>query len=280
MKNISVILTRYNESNKLIIPCLKKLAKQKNIRVDIFFLDQKSDNQIKKLCNGLSNQDIKIFYKKIPIISLSYARNYGIKLAKTDKILFIDCDAIPDKNWAYELLKIFDINEKIAIVGGKSEPLWLKKPKWYHKSNIIREIYSLIDLSNEPIKTMKIVGVNFGINKKLLKEESYFNENLGRRPGSLLGGEESDLCKRSINKGFLIYYTPQAIVKHQIQIDRMSLKWILRRFYYGGVGKAIIGGLPKTYSKKRNIYDKLIFPLIVIPYFIGYLNGKIKKYRK
>ena len=276
MKRISIILTRYNEPNYLVIPCLESLSKQKNINSIIYFLDQRNDKKIREFCRKLTNKRNKIIYKKIQAKSLSYARNFGIKLSKTNLVLFTDCDAILEENWAFELSKTFDINKKIVIVGGKSQPLWLEKTKWYHKSNIIRDIYSLFDIGDEIKQTDRIVGVNFAIRKDLLGGEAYFNKDLGRRPGSLLGGEESDLCKRTIKKNLLIYYTPNAIIKHQIQKDRMSLKWIIRRFYYGGYSKALTGGSPKTYSDKRNIYDILLLVIIIIPYLFGYLVGKLK----
>lgn len=276
MNKITITLTRYRESNDLINPCLKMLAKQKKIKAEIYFLDQKYDKNTKKLCKNISSKNIKFLYKVIPDKSLSYARNEGIKLAKTDIILFIDCDAIPMKDWAFELAKIFKIDNKIAVVGGKSIPKWIKNPSWYHKSNIAMDVYSLIDISNKVTPTEKIVGVNFAINKKHLGNEAMFNVNLGRRPGSLLGGEETDFCRRILKKGFKIYYTPYAVVKHQIQKDRMTLYWLIKRFYYGGLGKAMIGGAPKTYSSKRNIYDIFLMAIIIVPYVIGYLKGRIK----
>ena len=280
MKKISITLTRYNEQNELVAPCIKMLSKQKNIKAVVYFLDQKNDKDMMNLCKKLSNSNVKILYRNIPAKSLSYARNEGIRLCRTDVLLFIDCDAIPKINWAYELSKTFDVDKKIAIVGGKSVPKWLKKPRWYNKSNIAMEVYSLIDLSNKTIPTNKIVGVNFGLKKSLLGKEACFDENLGRRPGSLLGGEESDLCRRTLSKKLKVFYTPDAVVEHQIQLDRMSLYWLMRRFYYGGLGKAIMGGKPQTYCKKRNVYDKVLLPIIAVPYILGYNQGRKLKNEK
>jgi len=277
MFNITIIITRYQESNDFIKPCLEALSRQKNIIAKIYFLDQKYDNKIKKIISKLSNKNIKFIYKKIPAISLSYARNLGVKLSTTNIVLFIDCDAIPEYHWAYELSKVFSINENIAIVGGKSIPIWGDKIKWFCKSNIIKEIYSLIDISVKIISVNKIMGVNFGINKKVLKDEILFNENLGRRQGKLFGGEETELCRRVINNGLKVYYTPYAIVKHQIQKDRISLKWIIKRFFYAGYTRAILGGYPQPYSKQRNIYDYMFLIIIFIPYIFGYLKGKLIK---
>jgi len=276
MKKVSIIVTRYNEPNSLINPCLVALSKQKDIVANVYFLDQKKDKKIKSFCEKLSSKNIKIIYKNIPAKSLSYARNKGISLSKTEIILFIDADAIPLQDWAFELAKIFNSKKKIAVVGGKTNPKWLINPKWYHNSNILMETYSDLDLGGGIKEVDRITGGNAGLNKKILKEETFFDENLGRRPGSLLSGEECDLCKRTKKKGFRIFYNGNAIIQHQIQKERMNLSWVMKRFYWGGYGRAIMGGMPKTYTNKRNIYDKLILMIIFIPYLIGFLRGKMK----
>ena len=138
------------------------------------------------------------------------------------------------------------------------------------------DIYSIFNLGKNTKETDRIVGVNFGLNKKLLKKQAFFDETLGRRPGTLFGDEESDLCKRSREKDFKVFYNGKSIVEHQIQENRMNLIWVMRRFYYGGYGKAILGGAPKTYTNKRNIYDKLVLIVVVIPYIVGFLRSKIK----
>lgn len=274
---VSIVVTRYNESNETLFMCLKGLAKQKKCICFIYVLDQKDDKETEILCNKLTSKNIKFFYKKIPVKGLSYARNLGIKYSKTDIILFIDSDAIPDEYWAYNLTKVFYIYDAIGIVGGKSEPLWRDKLRWYCYSNLLEDMYSILNLNENIIQTNKIMGVNFGINRKILGKETYFNENFGRRPGLLIGGEETDLCRRCLKKGFKILYTPFAIVKHQIFKERMQLKWIIKRFYFAGHSRNILGGMPQPYIKKFNIYDVLLLIVVIIPYILGYIKGKLNK---
>ena len=52
MKKATVIITRYEESNNLIIQCIEAISSQKNIDLDVYFLDQKNDEIIKKLCKN------------------------------------------------------------------------------------------------------------------------------------------------------------------------------------------------------------------------------------
>ncbi len=280
MNKITIVITRYNETDDLVNPCLIAVSKQRDIQAIVYFLDQKQDKKIKSLCKKLSNKNIQLIYKNIPVKSLSYARNIGIKLSKTDIVLFTDADAIPNTNWATSLAQIFNSKKRIAIVGGKSIAKWLIKPKWYHKSNILMDAYSILDKGNKTKETDTIVGVNFGLNKNLLKKEAFFDEDLGRRPGSLLGGEESDLCKRTIKKGFKVFYNGESIVQHQVQKDRMNLSWVLKRAYYWGYGRAMLGGAPRIYATQRNFYDKLVLLIIFPAYVVGFFIGKIKRIKQ
>ena len=189
-------------------------------------------------------------------------------------MLFTDSDAIPESNWAYELSRIYALDKKIAIVGGKSFPKWLKKPRWYHKSNIVLELYSLVNLSEKVISTVKVVGVNFSLSKKRLGNLTTFKENLGRKDGKLLGGEETDMCSKAKDKDLLVYFNPKAAVAHQIPTERISFSWVIKRMYFGGYSRALRGGRPSTFHKKRNIWDRIILPILAIPYTLGYWKGK------
>jgi GT2 family glycosyltransferase len=274
MERATIVLTRYKETNELIMPCLAGLSRQVKIRADVLFLDQQKDKEIKKYCIQNNTKNIKLIYKNIPVKNLSYARNLGIGMARNKKVLFIDCDAFPDKIWAYSLANA--LNGVTAVVGGKAVPKWMDRNKWFCNSHVAREIYSLIDMGNGKIEKEKVIGVNFGINMVLLKKEAFFNESLGRRPGTLLGGEETDLCKRALQKGYKVYYVGSAVVTHQIQKERMNLFWLIKRFYYGGISRGIKGGMPKTHTTKRNLYDFLVLAIMFIPYTLGLLQGKMR----
>jgi GT2 family glycosyltransferase len=277
MKKADVVITRYNESDKLVQDCFNSLSKQKKVNLNIIYLEQSNEfKSSKKLCNTKSNKNIKFIFKKIKPISLSYARDLGIRLSKNKYVLFTDIDAMPKNNWAEEMINSLEKKTNTAIVGGKSIPKWSKKSRWYHQSKIVLELYSMVDILDYEGEVEKVVGVNFGINKNILRSESNFNQNLGRKDGDFSGGEETDLCNRAHKKGYRIIYNPQSEVVHQVSKERMSFFWILKRMYYGGVSRSKRGGKPKTFTKKRNIYDKIILPILAIPYLMGYMRAKIK----
>lgn len=276
MNQMTIVVVRYREGLNTVKSCLNSLANQEEIKADILFLDQNKDNKIITYLNKLNEKgdNVTFLYENIPDVSLSYARNYGVKRSKTSFIAFTDPDCIVTRNWAYKLYQELKKNN-VAIVGGKVIPLWTEGKKWYCKSIIIQELLALINLSDRVIGTKKIVGANFAINKKILGNEAYFKESLGRIRGIPLGGEETDLCERAHRKGFKVVYTPFAVVYHKIPKERLRKGWFVKRIFYGGVSRALRGGKPEQFHNKRNFYDFIILPPLLLIYSLGFIYGKL-----
>lgn len=214
--------------------------------------------------------DIGIKIIQLSKLGLAHARNEGIKEAKGEIISFLDDDAIADESWLSNLVKSFS-KSSIGIVGGPIYPIWPKNGiKSIKNSNLAKEWLSLIEISEKKIFIDRVFGCNFSVKKKIFQEFGLFNTQLGRKNGGFLGGEDTEFCNR-INKKYKILYNPDVKVSHLIDSERLTLKWIYKRAYYGGYSKAFQKKLPKRLSQKNrfNLFD---FTLL-FPYFIGYFKG-------
>lgn len=269
---LSVVVTRYGESDGTVKKCLLSLGKQGGMDIEVLFLDQKKSPAVKGIIKSINGKHITAKYINIPAISLSYARNYGLNIAATNYIAFCDADCILDKYWAYEIMQVFK-KYKAAIVGTKIMPDWNSKTIFLHESKFIREFYSLLDYSQNITAIPKVVGASFAIDKKLAGHDAYFDENLGRRPELFIGGEETDLCARVKAKKGKIIYTPRAIAYHQISKERIRLGWIVKRVFYGGISRALRGGKAEPFNKTLTTLDKLSIFIIFPFYLLGYIKG-------
>lgn len=278
--DLTITLTRYKEPNWLFHESLLALSRQENITASILVLDQFYNQETKEYIETLSNNYLSFEYIVIEARSLSYARNQAISFCKTDILLYLDSDALPEKNWAFEMFTVFKKNKNIAIIGGKIVPKWHKKPLFLIKSDAIRDLYSLLDLWDQTFPNKKVVGANFGIHIWLLEKEAYFNENLWRSEWILLWWEETDLCKRAIAKNLIIMYVGSAIVVHQILPERINVRWITKRLYWGWYGKYISWGTPGTSNKSKSLISKILLPIIAIPYAFWYTVSLIKHHSK
>ena len=272
---VTITFTRYAEPNWLIIETLKSLSKQTDIKSTILFLDQKDDHEIQLVLEKLNTENLNFIRELIPAKSLSYARNLAIQKSENDLILFIDSDAIAKPDWARNMTDAL-LEENVGIVGGRILLKWHKEPLMLAKARVVREQYSELDLGVETKEVQKVIGASFAINKKLLGADAYFDENLGRREGILLGGEETDLCNRAHLAGLRVLYQGLAVVDHQVLPERITYSWIFKRIFYAGYGRSKSGGTPSP-SHQMGAWDYLILPIILPVYLAGYIKQKISR---
>jgi GT2 family glycosyltransferase len=278
---ISIVIARFNEDNDLVINCLSNLSKNK-FNFKIYFLNQINDDpELPILLKQLAlKNNLSCEYINIPNKSLSFARNYGLKISESDIVAFLDIDCIVDKYWVKNIYDTFEKYPEAGIVGGKILPLWQEKMKWFHDSKIIQNFYSLLDLNTDSIVDVgRIVGANFAIKKSVLNKETYFREDLGRMEGRLISGEDSELCLRAASKGIPIKYSPNSPILHIIPKERMEFKWIANRVYYGAFSKAYMGIYPRVKNDTKKNYrfkDYAIFFYFIPIYLFGFFFGRLK----
>ncbi len=273
---ITITFTRYSEPNWLVIETLEGLSKQINIKAIILFFDQKDDQEIQSVLESLNIDNLKFIRELIPANSLSYARNLAIQKSEHDLILYLDSDAVAKPDWAVNMTDAL-LKETVGVVGGRILLKWHKTPLMLAKASVVREQYSGLDLGDETKEFHKVVGASFAINRKLLGTEAYFDENLGRRGGMLLGGEETDLCNRARLAGLKIIYQGLAVVDHQVLPERITYSWIFKRIFYAGYGRSQSGGPPSP-SHRMGGWDYLIMPIILPFYFAGFIYQKMFKW--
>ena len=271
MVSTTITLTRHDEPNRLIVGTLKALALQENVSAVILFFDQRPDAETASLCQSLDSENIRFNYRPLEPCGISRARNTAIAACKTETLLFIDADAIPDPGWAASLAEAL-LPDNVGIAGGRILPEWHKPPLLITKARTVREQYSMLDYGDDMLQVPRVVGASFGIHLERLGQEARFDEDLGRRNGLLLGGEESDLCTRARDAGLQILYQGKAVVHHQVLPERIRYRWIFRRLFYAGVNRALRGGMPSP-SHRMTLWDYIFMPLVMIPYALGYRKG-------
>ena len=305
LPKISVIIPTYGRE-KILIESIKDVLIQEYSDFEVLVIDQTQNHEpeTKKFLSELANAQ-KINWHKVNWASLPGARNYAVRRAKGDIVLFIDDDVKLEPNYLQAHAKNYQENQEIGAVAGRVFdrmkladsaqanqdnsaytidylPEEAKDPgiAWYH-----------IDLvhTTKPQQVISARGCNMSFRKEIFtKYDIWFDE---RFRGSAVR-EESDFCLRLRKTNYKIWYDPEANLVHLGEetggchdISTRSLKYQLT-FYHNHFLMALKN---LTLSQQIRLYIKLFdchvlgnppcnksgSPIKIITRFIFYILGFI-----
>ncbi len=258
-QNLSIVIVTL-KSEKVIHQCIKSL----NQNISIIVVEH-SDN--KKLKEDLEKKynNLKCILAKSNL-GMGSGNNIGLKAANTDYVLLLNPDVLLEDNTIEEL---FLASQNLANFSMLA-PL----EKNFNNYGFLNKKKSNKNLEDAPFEVDFIDGFAMLINKKKFKEIDYFDENF------FMYLENNDLCKRSRDKGDLIYIVPKSKINHlaakavdkkyedEVEFSR-NWHWIWSKFYFNkkhyGFFKAFYEGFPRYCSS----LIKFLFYLLI--------NNKKKK---
>jgi glycosyltransferase involved in cell wall biosynthesis len=303
---ISVIIPTYGRE-EILKDSIEDVFKQKYPHFEIIIVDQTITHkpEIQDYLDDLSKQE-KISYFRVNWASLPGARNYGVRQAKGDIILFIDDDIQLPEGYLKAHAKNYQNHEIGAVAGRVFDRMKLADSQkqsqddqpytieylppeamdpgiaWYH-----------IDLvhTTQPQRVISVRGCNMSFRREIFaKYNIWFDE---RFRGSAVR-EESDFCLRLRATGYHIWYDPEAYLIHLGEetggchdISTKSLKYQFT-FYHNHF---LMGLKNLTISEQLRLYAKLFdchvlghppcnksgSPIKIITrgmfYFLGFFNA-------
>lgn len=201
---------------------------------------------------------------------ISTARNAGIEEARSDKILFIDDDAIPTEGYLETASAALDTEHVVA--GRVTHP----------GEGIISKLASpYYPTGTEAGYVPLVVGCNMAFRREVFENVGYFDEGFG------WGHEETELSER-IRDEYRIYYEPKMEVIHSyaesvldywrtryrfgpadiyrsrqkgLSTAELILETFHPKWYYHPVPTALpvaaIGGIVENISRIRTLYGQL-----------------------
>jgi len=213
-------------------------------------------------------------------LGLLESRNRGARLATGDIIAFIDDDAIAEKNWIKELVKMYRMGAIAA--GGKLLPLWIaKKPRW-----LPEEFYWLIGATHlgfpeEVTEVRNTFGSNLSFRRDVFLELGGFNTRMGGIKGSkMLQGGETELCERMRRKyGRGVMYNPNAIVYHKIFERRTKICFLVKRAFWQGYSKAVMKSVVKKIDEEKDFLKYLLIDRTTAR-LGGFIRGSVEDLSK
>lgn len=238
---ISFIICTYNRE-QYIYECLNRLAT--NTAKDgweIILVNNNSTDSTADECRRFvaDYKPLNYHYFVETQQGLSFARNRGIAEAQGEWLVFLDDDAMVEKDYIANLQIHLSKHPEAGAFGGQITPFFEEgEPSWYSRWSM--GFVSAIDRGGQthifPDNKFPI-GANMGIKREVIDAVGAFNTELGRTGNNLLAGEEKDLFNRIRKAGYPIFYFPHIGVKHCIPARRTTKEFVSRLAYGVGVSE-------------------------------------------
>ena len=260
-RTVSIIIPTYNRSDFLsftLESCINQTYSKDHY--EIIVADNNSTDNTKAVVEEWkAKSGVPIKYVLETRQGAHYARNTSAKLSQSEILYFTDDDMIADKNLLKNIVKIFDLDYNIAVVGGKVLPKWeFDPPDWllkYFKDGTL----SLIDKPEKLIIADFDIGIyscHQMIRKEILFECGGFNPDIAKE--KLIGNGETGLSIKILNKGYSFGYTSEAVTYHVIPRTRMTQKYINSR--YGNQGNCdSFTTFRKNEHSKKSLLKLILF---------------------
>ena len=204
---VSVIICTYNR-DKYLDQCLKSIRTQNYQNYEIIVVNGPSTDETE---NIIKKYDAIIVIRQEFLYGISASRNCGISAARGDIVAFIDDDAVADPDWLKNLVTCYH-DDSVGSVGGIVYEHG--KTSVQFRNGIINKsgISFAVRSPDSPPKKNQFptcIGTNCSFKKSVLHLaggfDPYFRYHL----------DESDLCVRIVQAGFLILFQEGAIVIHR-----------------------------------------------------------------
>lgn len=226
---ISVIICTYNRE-RYIFNVLKSIADGDlpHSKYEIVLVDNNCGDNTRGECERFTAAypDIRLRYIVETNQGLSYARNCGIRNSEGDILVYVDDDALVNRQYLSTYADFFAHNTAVAAAGGPILPRYdgCEEPSWmshYTRQLITGKLF--LGQNERPFPPNAFPGGgNAAYRKEVFDKVGLFNVELGRKGDSLVGAEEKDLFDKMTTLGMSFHYLPTAILYHLIPPKKLT----------------------------------------------------------
>ena len=243
----SVIIATYNRADSLreTLAALARLATKEEW--ELIVVDNNSTDDTRAVIEDAAKHfPVELRYLFEPEQGRCAALNQAIVASRGEIIATTDDDAFPETDWldrAAEGLERFDCD----FVGGQVLPLWRgSQPRWLaNRPGLHWAVIALMDFGLEPVEFGRNgipwpLGVNEVTRREAFTRVGLFDNQLGRKAGTLRNQANREWHLRAREVGIRGFYIPEMVVHHVISPDRLTKRYFRRWLYWHGVSRSIL----------------------------------------
>jgi glycosyltransferase involved in cell wall biosynthesis len=244
---VSVIIATYNRAS-LLGACLEHLARQRFAAGDeVIVVDNgSSDSTPEVIEQARVRFDVPLRHLDESCPGKSRALGSALQIAAGDVLAFTDDDVDVDDCWL-DAIRATMQDETTALIGGPVSPRWeVDAPRWLRSAAAgygrLTAPLALLDYGPDVVELGQrtVLGANLAVRREVLTRLGGFAPHLGKLRGTLLSGEDHELCHRVQAAGLRALYCPDVRVRHRVPAERMRMRYYLSWFFWSGITNAAL----------------------------------------
>jgi GT2 family glycosyltransferase len=180
-------------------------------------------------------------------------------MAAGDVLAFLDDDVNVDGEWLRVVRETMG-NPDIALMGGRVIPRWeATVPEWMRGAPTrharLGAPLGLLDYPHDVVQlgARTVLGANMAVRRSVFDTVGGFATHLGKLRGTLLSGEDHELCLRVQRAGFRAVYEPRAVVQHWVPAERTRVRYFVNWFYWSGITNAMLDAASPPAAEGRTL---------------------------
>jgi glucosyl-dolichyl phosphate glucuronosyltransferase len=180
---------------------------------------------------------VTVLRNSCPEPGASGSRNTGAFHLDTPLIALLDDDASARPGWLAGLLAPFD-DPEVCGTGGAVAPVWeARRPGWVPDEFLWAWCASFTGMPTTTSRVRNVWSVSMAVRRGVFEKVDGFRVGFGK-VGDRSRPEDTDLCLRMSEVGGGHWmYVPDAVIDHQVPVNRTSYGYFLARCYHEGRGK-------------------------------------------
>jgi len=254
---VSVVIATFNRA-ALLAECLEHLSRQPFADGDeVIVVDNASTDETARVIEAARAAFIvPLHHLDEPAPGKSRAIARAMTIASGDVLAFTDDDVNVEAGWLAAVRAVMR-DDDVALVGGPVLPRWeAPPPRWLRGAHGLRRSASLsgerydrlasplalLHYGSSPIDLgpRTVLGANMAVRRSAFLQIGGFAPHLGKLRGTLLSGEDRELCRLVQAGGMRAVYAPDARVQHFVPADRMRIAYYMSWFFWSGITMATL----------------------------------------
>jgi GT2 family glycosyltransferase len=244
-RHVSILVPTHNRA-RMVGEMLDSLARVRippRVRVDLTVVASAcTDDTVESVRRRAGDFPFPCRCLDEPLPGAGRARNRALREATGEVIACLDDDVLVEPDWLEAMVQVFR-EHPADMVSGKIVLLWEQEPEPQWRSPVVENLLSSNDFGERVIPLTGQTGgntANLAFRREVVQKLGLLREDLGRKGGEKLSGEDGEFAERAVAAGFRMVYAPQPVVRHRVPADRVNEDYLGRIAFGNGVSYVLM----------------------------------------